>query len=150
MQITNEVYQGMVEHARQDFPLECCGLLAGKAGRVSRRIPCTNQLRSSTAFQMPPEELFDNFRTIRRLGLKLGGIYHSHPYGQSWPSLRDEAEFFYPEISYWIVSLGLGGATVSCFLWDNKAFCKVPFRVIRCCRLTSHADGDHRTGKELP
>jgi proteasome lid subunit RPN8/RPN11 len=43
-------------------------------------------------------------REIRRAGLELMGIYHSHPNGDNEPSPRDIEQAYYPDVTYFILS----------------------------------------------
>ena len=120
----------MVEHARRDYPLECCGLLAGAGQDIDGVRPTPNQKHSSKEFFVPIEELFAFFQKLRRTGKRHLGIYHSHPLTESTPSPRDVAEFHYPEVSYWIISLKGKEPDVGCFLWGEEGFGRVSFEVI--------------------
>jgi len=46
----------MVEYVNQRLPLEACGLLAGKNGRVEKMIGVMNQAQSPVRFVMNPRE----------------------------------------------------------------------------------------------
>jgi proteasome lid subunit RPN8/RPN11 len=94
----------LLAEARAHVPLECCGLLGGRADRVTEILPATNALASPVAYEIAPRELFDLFRRLRRQGLELVGIYHSHPDEDNSPSARDLERAYYPEAAYVIVS----------------------------------------------
>ncbi len=84
---------------------ECCGLLAGREGAITRIFPATNVAASpATSYEIAPEELFRLMREIRAASLELLGIYHSHPNGKNEPSPRDLDCTFYPDAAYFIVS----------------------------------------------
>lgn len=119
----------MVEHARREYPLECCGLLSGSGWAIDGIQTTGNQRQSRSEFSIPVEELFAFFRGLRRSGKEHLGIYHSHPTSRSLPSSRDVAEFHYPEVSYWIVSLQGEEPDVRCFRWDKREFKNVDFEV---------------------
>ena len=119
----------MVEHARREYPLECCGLLSGSGGNIDGIRATGNKRRSREEFFVPVEELFAFFRGLRRSGKEHLGIYHSHPTSRSRPSTRDVAEFHYPEVSYWIVSLKGTEPDIRCFCWDQRDFKNVDFEV---------------------
>ena len=112
----------MIDHAEREWPLECCGLLYGDGELIDRVLPCTNESRSETTFSIPPQELFEAFRLIRRAGRRLMGIYHSHPRGPEGPSRRDIEEFEYREASCWIVSMQNRPPVVRCFRWSPGGF----------------------------
>lgn len=89
----------MLEAILAQVPLEACGLLAGKSGRVEKVIPVRNQARSPTRFVMDPYEQLQAFEQIDSQGLDLLGIYHSHPAGPETLSATDIAEAAY-EVVY--------------------------------------------------
>jgi proteasome lid subunit RPN8/RPN11 len=95
----------MVEHARQDFPNECCGLLAGRGSRVERLFRGQNVDRSPFTYRLDPQEQLRFFREMDTAGLELLGIYHSHTQSAAAPSRTDVAKAFYPDAAYVIVSL---------------------------------------------
>jgi proteasome lid subunit RPN8/RPN11 len=102
--ITHEALYAMLAHARRERGLECCGLLAGRAGVITTVFPAKNALASATAFEIAPAELFQLFHRMRELGLDHLGIYHSHPAGDNAPSPRDIERAYYPDVAYVIVS----------------------------------------------
>ena len=123
------VLDQMVEHAREVYPLECCGLLSGREQTVDQITPAFNEKRSEREFSIPPKELFAFFKLLRLSSRKLLGIYHSHPDSEAVPSARDLREFHYPEASYWIVSLKNREPDIHCFRWGKIGFEPVAFRV---------------------
>jgi proteasome lid subunit RPN8/RPN11 len=104
VRITRAILAGLVEDARHLAPIECCGLLAGRNGIISVRLTAANALRSTTAYEIAPQELCSLFRRMRSEGLDHLGIYHSHPRGDNAPSPSDIEQACYPETPYLIVS----------------------------------------------
>jgi len=104
VQIRREIISRIREEARRTPELECCGLLAGREGIITRSLPARNALESATAFEIAPAELFQLMRQIRGEDMEMLGIYHSHPRGENRPSPRDIASAFYSEAVYFIVS----------------------------------------------
>ena len=94
----------MLAHARREANLECCGLLAGRDGVISRPLPACNILGSATRYEISSDELFSLFRQIRAQRLDHLGIYHSHPGGDNSPSQRDIELAYYPESNYFVLS----------------------------------------------
>ncbi len=105
VRIQTTVLKAMVEHARAEFPCECCGLLMGKSGVINRLKRMQNILQSRVRFEMEPMELFQFFKNIRNSDEEHLGIYHSHPATEARPSNADVEESFYPSCAYFIVSL---------------------------------------------
>jgi proteasome lid subunit RPN8/RPN11 len=94
----------IIELARRNPSMECCGLLAGASGVITECFPARNVLASSTAYEIAPEELFGLFRRIRASGLEHLGIYHSHPSTENFPSPRDIELAFYPDAAWFVLS----------------------------------------------
>jgi len=95
----------LVEQARRNPALECCGLLAGRDGMIARVFPAGNAASDpANSYDIAPEELFRLVREMRAAGLELLGIYHSHPNGQNEPSASDVERAYYPDAAYFIIS----------------------------------------------
>jgi proteasome lid subunit RPN8/RPN11 len=104
IQINKEVLDEMAAQASGNSPLECCGLLAGHDGVITRIFPANNALASVSAYEIAPKELFQHMREIRQAGLELIGIYHSHPNSDNKPSTSDIDRAYYPDVAYFILS----------------------------------------------
>lgn len=104
------VLEGIVAHARETLPDECCGLLIGRADRVTRAVRAGNLTPTPTAYQIDPADHFAAIRSARADGLAVIGAYHSHPNAPAAPSRRDLAEAHFPEFVYLIVSIDTSGA----------------------------------------
>jgi proteasome lid subunit RPN8/RPN11 len=106
----------VTEHAREEPRYECCGLLGGRDGVITRAFAATNAAADTTRnYEIAPQELFRLMREIRSAGLALMGIYHSHPGGDNEPSPRDIERAFYPAAVYFIVSLQGNAEVVRAF-----------------------------------
>jgi proteasome lid subunit RPN8/RPN11 len=95
----------MIGHARQDVPLECCGLLLGAGGLVDECVRARNARESETAYLVDPADHFAALRRARHEGRAVVGAYHSHPRSPAIPSPADLAEAHDPDLLYVIVSL---------------------------------------------
>ena len=109
LELSREQAAALVAHAREEFPNECCGLLAGRNGRVERVFRGTNLDHSPYTYMMDPREQLAAFKALEAEGLELMGIYHSHTHTVAYPSKTDVAKAYYPDAVYVIVSL-LDGA----------------------------------------
>jgi proteasome lid subunit RPN8/RPN11 len=104
IRVTNEVLAQVMDRVLQESRLECCGLLAGKEGAITRIFAASNAMASATEYAIAPKELFLSMREIRAAGLEFMGIYHSHPNGDNKPSVRDISQAYYPDVAYFILS----------------------------------------------
>lgn len=71
------------------YPKEACGLLVGKADRIFEAVQTRNLAKGSDTFLIDPELHLKVQRAARARGLEIIGCYHSHPKGDSNPSIRD-------------------------------------------------------------
>ena len=105
IEIPADVIAAMIDHARQDAPLECCGLLLGVPGRIDEGVRTRNVKASVKAYLIDPAEHLAVMKRVRAEGRAVLGAYHSHPRSPAVPSPTDLAEAHYEEFLYVIVSL---------------------------------------------
>lgn len=105
VEVAREHLAAMLAQARDEAPLECCGLLLGRGQRVEQVFRGTNIDRSPVTYNMDPQELYQAHREMEVHGLDLVAIYHSHPRTRAYPSSTDVAKASYPDARYVIVSL---------------------------------------------
>jgi proteasome lid subunit RPN8/RPN11 len=105
LKIPKSVYDGIIAHAREDKPLEACGILGGKGDVVSVMYRVVNTEAKRDHFMMDPREQIEVMNDLRQRGLEMTAFYHSHPEGPSHPSAEDIRLAFYPDVFILIVSL---------------------------------------------
>jgi len=105
IRVSHDVMEGMESHARESYPLECCGLLAGKEKLITVIFQTRNAAASVDKYEIDPVEQLNVFEEIDRRSLKLLGIYHSHPHHPCYPSALDISRAFYPDTAFFIISL---------------------------------------------
>ncbi len=105
MIITQQILERMIAHAEREAPIEACGYLAGRNGRVETDYAMTNVDAREDHFSFDPTEQFAVRREARRAGLQIIGVYHSHPATPARPSEEDIRLAYDPEPVYVIVSL---------------------------------------------
>ena len=103
--MSESVGRGLLTHARNEAPLECCGLLIGTKEQVVRSTRTHNLCQSPTRYRVDPVEHFEAIRQARNEGLEVVGTYHSHPASLPQPSETDLNQANYPQFVYVIVSL---------------------------------------------
>lgn len=109
LKIPVSIYDDMIAHAQEGFPLEVCGILGGTGDTVSAIYRMTNTDASNEHFMMEPKEQFAVVKDLRGKGLAMLGIYHSHPETPARPSEEDIKLALTPDVSYLIVSLADAG-----------------------------------------
>lgn len=105
IRIPRDIMESMEWHAREEYPRECCGMLAGKGNEITRIFKTRNRAPSLDEYELDPVEQVNAFEEIDRLSLKLLGVYHSHPNHPCYPSGLDIGRAFYPDTAFFIISL---------------------------------------------
>lgn len=105
IRIPRAIYDDLIEHAKQGFPLEVCGILGGSGDTVTAAYPMTNTDASNEHFMMDPREQFSVVKDLRAKGLSMLVIYHSHPETPARPSEEDIRLALTPGVSSAIISL---------------------------------------------
>jgi proteasome lid subunit RPN8/RPN11 len=95
----------LIEHARDDLPNECCGIVASDNGAAVKVFRATNAEASPVRYSLDPREQYRITMEIEEQGWELGAIYHSHTRSEAYPSQTDVNLAFYPDAIYVIVSL---------------------------------------------
>lgn len=122
--ITEELYERIVAHAREDHPVEACGVLAGPApapadGRPRRFVPMPNAAGSPTFYEFDSQDLLKLYRDLDDRDEEPVVIYHSHTATEAYPSRTDISYANEPGAHYVLVSTadgdGKGGVSFRSF-----------------------------------
>ena len=105
IRIPASIYQAMVEHARREVPLECCGILSGREKTVEKAFELRNAEESPVRYSISPLDQLRVFEEIEKESKEMIAIYHSHTHTLPFPSETDVRTAFYPEVSTIIISL---------------------------------------------
>jgi len=106
VQISRQLVEEMVAHAREDLPNECCGLVGGREGQASVVIRVANAAGSPLRYEMDPQQQYNALSAIEEEGGELLAIYHSHTRSAAYPSQTDvNLAAAWPDQIYLIVSL---------------------------------------------
>lgn len=105
VRIPKSIFIGIVEHAKREQPLECCGILSGKDRVVQRAFELRNAEKSPIRYSMSPQEQLKVFEEMDKESMEMIAIYHSHPQTIPFPSETDVKMAFYPEMPSIIISL---------------------------------------------
>ena len=105
IRIPRSIYQKMIDHARREAPVECCGILGGKDKTVQESFEIKNVESSPVQFLMDPQEQLNTLEVMENSSMEMVAIYHSHPHTIPFPSEMDVQRTFDPEMPSIIISL---------------------------------------------
>lgn len=109
LRISKNIIAGMIQHARRDFPFECCGFLFGEEGQQRHvrdflAVPNSREGDQRRRFHIAPTDYLRAEQWADQHQTTLLGVYHSHPLHPAIASehdLRQAVPFF----SYVILSV---------------------------------------------
>ncbi len=109
----------ILNHARSESPLECCGLLGGHRTTSDWHVKSLhlliNELASPTRYRSEPASLLKALKAVRLAGEEVVAIYHSHPTSDPVPSLVDRDWHWADDVVDLII--GLAGSTPQYRAW---------------------------------
>ena len=133
--VTRDVMELLHAEAAKFHPDECCGILLGRANRITAALPAVNvHPAPRTRFEIDPQALIDAHRAARAGGPQVMGYFHSHPDGPSHPSATDQAEAARDGLLWAIIAPGIapgasGEHDVSFWRDDESGFTLLPYAV---------------------
>jgi proteasome lid subunit RPN8/RPN11 len=119
LQLTRAIYEAIRAHGEETYPHECCGALLGRRTTngwvidASVRAGNTRTDSAHNRYHIAPAELVRIEREARKMGLSIGGFYHSHPDHPAQWSRTDFAEAHWLGCSYVITAVERGKATIT-------------------------------------
>jgi [CysO sulfur-carrier protein]-S-L-cysteine hydrolase len=136
MIVARALLEDMLEHARQEFDAECCGMVAydslepdgtGRAVRVHR---AENVFASRKRFEIDGRELLHTLDEFEEDELELGAIYHSHTHTAPYPSQTDiNFAANWPGLEWLILGLAGEQPEVRSYLIEGGQVREVPLEV---------------------
>ena len=122
MQISEQLVDELIAHARDDAPNECCGMIASADGRFTEHFRAENEFASPMRFQIASGDQIRITNEIEARGEEIGAIYHSHPNTEAYPSQTDvNLAVWWPGIAWVICSLAGDEPVLRLFRIDGSA-----------------------------
>lgn len=103
--IPEALYQRMLNHCKEERPLEACGLFTGEGNQVLSAYATDNAHRSTVIYKVEERQLLQAYRESADKKQEIIAIYHSHVETEPVPSRTDIEQATWPEAFYVIVSL---------------------------------------------
>jgi proteasome lid subunit RPN8/RPN11 len=110
VRLSAPLVEAMVEHARQEYPNEACGLVIGdrpaaEGGVALRFEPTRNRAASPYRYEIDSDDLLRLTIATDDADEVFWAIVHSHVRSPAYPSPTDVALALYPEALYILASL---------------------------------------------
>jgi proteasome lid subunit RPN8/RPN11 len=129
LKIPADIVDAIYQQAKEEAPLEACGLLTGENDQVSKRYAMRNSDQSPEHFTLDPKEHFAVLKAARNEGQKILAVYHSHPETPARPSEEDIRLAVDPHIIYVIASLH-EGETIKAFRIVKDEVTTLPLEIV--------------------
>lgn len=127
--LPKDIYNKIIEHSKEDYPIEACGYLVGNDDTVFDIIKMTNIDKSNEHFTFDPKEQFKAVKYAREKNGSLIAVYHSHPNSPARMSKEDIRLANDTSIKYLIFSVSEN--QLKCFSIDKeKNVTEVPINLI--------------------
>ena len=134
IRIDNKLYDELTAYARNHFPEEACGLIAGieeDSDRLIKKVYYLENVDHATDhFTLDPKDQMEAIKDMRSLGLKPLGNWHSHPESPSRPSEEDIRLAYDSKANYMILSLMSKEAVFNSFHIEKGEVTKEDLRII--------------------
>ena len=102
----SQIYlEEMIAHAIKEYPLEACGLIAGKSDQVEVFYKTRNDAASARIYTVNPVDYLKADRDAESKDMSIIGVVHSHTHSEAFPSPTDVAQAPDPSWHYVLVSL---------------------------------------------
>ncbi len=108
IRISQKFIDQMIEHSKSEDPNECCGILAGTNGDISKLYKIRNASPSPYRYVMDPQEMLTSIQDADENSIDLVAFYHSHTHSPAYPSETDTrmaVESGWVDFCYVLVSL---------------------------------------------
>jgi proteasome lid subunit RPN8/RPN11 len=105
LRLPEQMRHDIFQHAKDEYPRECCGLIAGKEGKLVHLFRLTNVEAGNRLYRIDDDELYSVTRSLDQRDEDIAVIYHSHPVTPAYPSKTDVELAFWSEAVYIICSL---------------------------------------------
>ena len=134
--LTRAQFDQIVAQARDESPLECCGLIGGQDNSALEIYPARNADQSRVHYTIDPRDMLNATRDIEDVqGWDISAFYHSHPRSDAYPSPTDVSEAVesgYSEYSRFIIVslMNPDRPVMRCFWLRGGAISEEPLVVI--------------------
>jgi proteasome lid subunit RPN8/RPN11 len=120
VEISADLLQAMIDHARAEYPNEMCGVIVGDraaadGGKPLRWVPARNRAASPARYDIHPDDLYRLTVETDDAGQAFWAIAHSHIHSPARPSMTDVGLAFYPDALYILVSLAEDQPATTCW-----------------------------------
>jgi len=127
MDISSDLLEQILAHAREESPNECCGVVGvvptseGRPAQAMRVRSTRNVHASPKRFEIDGRDVLRAINEFEDAGWEIGAIYHSHTHTEPYPSQTDiNFAASWPGVEWIIVGLADPTApTIRSYLIDG-------------------------------
>ena len=106
LELDRDSFDAICAQALREYPLEMCGLIAGRTPDAAERYyPCRNAAASARVYTVDPRDHLRAELDAENEGCEIIGVVHSHTHSEPYPSPTDVGQAPDPLWHYVIVSL---------------------------------------------
>ncbi|MFL2764301.1 MAG: M67 family metallopeptidase [Dehalococcoidia bacterium] len=108
LSINQNFIDKIYQHSLDEFPNECCGILAGKNDIISNIYLIKNTANSPYRYLMDSRDFLNADKNVRDKNIDFIAFYHSHTHSKAYPSdtdVRMAVESGWTDIIYALISL---------------------------------------------
>lgn len=105
--LTRAQHDQIVAQARNEAPLECCGIVGGQDDEALKVYAARNADQSRVHYTIEPKDMLDVTRNIEDVNeWEIAAFFHSHPASDAYPSptdIREAVQSGYSEYTRFII-----------------------------------------------
>ncbi len=108
LKINKKFIESIYQHSKNEFPNECCGILAGKNNEISEIYIIENTAKSPYRYLMNPKDFLNADKDSTDKNIEFIAFYHSHTHSPAYPSATDvrmALESGWLDVFYALISL---------------------------------------------
>lgn len=129
MKFSQSQIDQLVQHARDDLPNECCGVVSSADGVAVEVHRAINSAASPLRYEIDSKDFLRIYNLIDDADLEVGAIYHSHTRSAAYPSQTDINLALWPDALYIIVSLAADDPDVKAFAIVDRKVSEVALEI---------------------
>ncbi len=133
LRVDRHVFDAICDLAFREYPLEMCGLIAGRPGvdHAVHFYACHNDAESAKVYRVNPTDHLRAEMDADDRAWEINGVVHSHTHSEPYPSPTDVGQAPDPAWHYVIVSLKRDAPELRSFRIIDNRVTEEPVEIVR-------------------